>query len=102
MLAFEGLSSIVFNDQVHLKKYIEIKTTFWTIVNAGKKSQVKVIKHCDSLTNIRVVLVYKNKKSQTYYADNIVRPNCTVTCTIGLISVKESIFDVHSKIVRKY
>lgn len=97
MLAFEGLSSIVFNDQVHLKKNIEIKTNF-----CRKKSQVKVIKHCDSLTNIRVVLVYKNKISQTYYADNIVRPNCTVTCTIGLISVKESIFDVHSKIVRKY
>lgn len=54
------------------------------------------------VNKFRVVLVYKNKKSQTYYADNIVRPNCTVTCTIGLISVKESIFDVHSKIVRKY
>lgn len=44
----------------------------------------------------------QKQKNQTYYADNIVRPNCTVTCTIGLISVKESIFDVHSKIVRKY
>lgn len=38
MLAFEGLSSIVFNDQVHLKKYIEIKTTFLNNCKCRKTS----------------------------------------------------------------
>lgn len=59
----------------------------------------KVIKHCNLFINFWGFLDCKKEISQTQYKHDIAWPYCAIL--IVLISVKESNFNMHSKIVQE-
>lgn len=89
-------SLLVFNDQFHLKN-VESKQFFERILNAGKKD--KEIKHCNLFIHFSVFLDCKNEISQTQDTHDIAWPYCAIL--IVLISLKELIFNMHSKVVQE-